>query len=83
MEITCGGSNIPENIHKCSYNNCSKILKTFLFLFSNKILVYRDRTHKILVRTENREDPDQTASGEVYRDRTHKILVRTANREDP
>ena len=50
-------TNNPENSYQCSYNKRSKVLNTFLFLFSAKILVYRDRTHKILVRTANREDP--------------------------
>ena len=58
-------TNNPENVHKCSYNKCSKVLSTFLFLFSSKILVYRDRNHKILVRIANRDHPDQTASEEA------------------
>ena len=49
------------------YGNCSKSLKTSLFLFSNKLLVIRDGIHKMLVRTVNRADPDQTAS-EEFRD---------------
>ena len=40
---------------------CSKMLNTFLFLFTNKILVIRAGIHKMLVRIANREDPDQTA----------------------
>ena len=36
------------------YSKCSKILNTFLFLFSNKILVIE--IHIILVRTAHRED---------------------------
>ena len=40
------------------YSKCSKILNAFLFLFSNKILVFRAGVHKILVRIANREDPD-------------------------
>ena len=39
---------------------CSKILNTFLFLFSTKKLVIR-----MLVRIANREDTDQTASSEA------------------
>ena len=35
-----------------------------LFLFSNKMLIFRVRTHKVLVRTANREDPDLTASSD-------------------
>ena len=35
---------------------------TFLFLFSNQMLVIRAGIHKILVRIGSREDPDQTAS---------------------
>ena len=41
---------------------CSKILNTFLFLFSTKLSVIRAGIHKMLVRIANREDPDQTAS---------------------
>ena len=33
---------------------------TFLFLFSNKMLVIRAGIHIMLVRIANREDPDQT-----------------------
>ena len=36
-----------------------------LFLFSNKMLAIRAEIHKMLVRIVNREDPDQTASGEA------------------
>ena len=47
-----------------SYSKCSKISNTFLFLFSNKTLVFRAGIHnfKMLVRIANRKDPDQTAS---------------------
>ena len=38
---------------------------TFLFLFSNKRLVFRAGIYKILVRIANRKDPDQTASAEI------------------
>ena len=38
---------------------CSKISNTFLFLFSNKLLVIKAGIHKMLVRIANREDPDQ------------------------
>ena len=47
------------------YGKCSKISNTFLFLFSNKMLVFRAGIHKFLVRVANREDPDQTASSEA------------------
>ena len=46
--------------------NCSKILNTFLFLFSKKMLVFRAGIFtKMLVRISNREDTDQTASSEA------------------
>ena len=48
-----------------TYNKCSKISNTFLFLFSNEMLVIRAETHKMLVRKANREDPYQTASSEA------------------
>ena len=44
---------------------CTEPLRsTFLFMFSNKILVIRAGIHKMLVRIANRKDPDQTASFE-------------------
>ena len=48
-----------------TYGKCSKILNAFLFLFSNKILLFRAGIHKMLVRIANREDPEQTASEEA------------------
>ena len=48
-----------------SYSKNSKILNTFLGPFSNKMLIIRAGTHKMLVRIANREDPDQTASSEA------------------
>ena len=47
--------------------NCkwSKILNTFLFLLSTKMLVNRDGIHKLLVRIANSENPDQTVSLEA------------------
>ena len=36
-----------------------------LFLFSNKMLVFRAGIHKMVVRTANREDSDQAASSEA------------------
>ena len=39
-----------------------KILNTFLFLFSNKMLLFRAGIHKMFVKVANKEDPDQTAS---------------------
>ena len=47
------------------YSKCSKISNTFLFLFSNKMLVFRAGIHKFLARVANSEDPDQTASKEA------------------
>ena len=47
--------------HLFPYGKCSKILNTFLYLFSNKMLVFRSGIHKMLVRKENGEDPDQTS----------------------
>ena len=58
--------------HKCSrykihinFGKCSKILSSFLFLFSARMWVIRAGIHKMLVRIANREDPDQTASSEA------------------
>ena len=55
----------PMKSCKHYYSKCSKIVNTFLFLFSNKILVIRAESHKMFVRIANREDPDQTASSEA------------------
>ena len=52
--------NMPFNIRKCS-----KIANTFLFLFSNKMLVFRAGIYKMLVCISNRDDTDQTASSEA------------------
>ena len=46
------------NLQDSSYSKCSKILNTFLILFSNK----RVKIFKILVRIANREDPDQSVN---------------------
>ena len=43
----------------------SKILNTFLFLFSNEMMVIKAGNHKMLIRIANREDLDQTASEEA------------------
>ena len=48
-----------------NYGKCSKILKTLLFLFSNKMLVIMSEIHKMFLRIPNREDPDQTSFSEV------------------
>ena len=37
-----------DAIGNYGYSNCSKILNTFLFLFSNKMLVIRAGIHKML-----------------------------------
>ena len=47
------------------YDKYSKMLNTFLFLFSNKMLPIRVGIHKMLVRIANSEVPDQTASSEA------------------
>ena len=47
------------------YGKCSKIYNTFLFLFSNRMLVIRAGIHDILTRIANREDPDQTAYSDM------------------
>ena len=48
-----------------TYSKCSKISNTFLFLYSNKRLVFRAGIHKMFVRLANREYPDQTVSSEL------------------
>ena len=54
----------PLDFLNLVYGKCSNISNTFLFLFSNKMLVFRAGIHKFLARVTNREDPDQTASSE-------------------
>ena len=46
------------------YSKCSKTLNTFLFLFSNKMLVFRAGVLKFPVRVANRGDHDETDSSE-------------------
>ena len=62
-------ANNPENVHKCSYNKCSKVLNTFLFLFSSRILVLKRFTGieltKHLSEQQTEKTPDQTASEEA------------------
>ena len=43
-----------------SYGKCSKTLRTFFFLISNKILITWTGIHKKLIRKTNRQDADQT-----------------------
>ena len=43
------------------YGKCSKNLNIFLSVCSQKMLIIRAATHKMLVLKANREDPDQTA----------------------
>ena len=45
--------------------NVLKFRTFFLFLISNKMLVFRAGICNMLVRIANREDPDQTASSEA------------------
>ena len=53
------------------YGKCSKTLNSFLFLFSNKMLVInfniRTGTHKMHARKANREYPDQAVSLKTIR----------------
>ena len=53
-----------REIFKLEYVKCSIISDTFLFLFSNKMLVFRAGNHKILVRIANSEAPGQSVSSE-------------------
>ena len=40
-------------------------MNTFIFLFSNKMMVIRAGLRILIVRIANKEDPDQTASSET------------------
>ena len=48
-----------------AFGKCSKISNTFLFLFSNKMLVISPVTYKMSVRKAKSENTDKTASLEV------------------
>ena len=48
-----------------TYGKLSKILNVFLFLFSEKMLVFKAGINKMLVRIANMKDPDQNASSDV------------------
>ena len=54
-----------HDLQRYTYSKCSKILNTFLLLFSNTMTVIKARIRKMLARLANREDPDQTASSEA------------------
>ena len=58
-------SSIGPEIIINTYSKYSKISNTFLFLFSNKMLVLSAGIHKMLVSIGSRDDPDQTASEEA------------------
>ena len=45
--------------------NVLKISNTFLFLLSNKLLVFRAGIYKMIFRIANWDDPDQTGSLEA------------------
>ena len=55
-------SNITTEINyvtRNDYGKCSKILNTFLFRFTTKMLVIRDGVHNMLVSIANREDQEE------------------------
>ena len=58
-------SNLFIHIINPHNGKCSKILNTFLVLFSKKILIYRAGIHKMLVRTAKQETMKTTSSEEV------------------
>ena len=54
--LQVGGGNILD-----FYGECSNFSITFLYLLSNKMLVFWTGIYKMLVRIASRGDPDQTA----------------------
>ena len=48
-----------------AYRKCSKILNTFLFLFSNEMLIIKAGIYEMFVSIANREYLDQSASSEA------------------
>ena len=57
------------------YYKYFQILNIFLFLFSNKMLVFRAGIHKMLVRIANREDPDQSWNASVTKSIGRRLLT--------
>ena len=57
---------LPFQEEPLRYGKRSRILNTFLVLFTYKMLVINDGIHKMLVRIAKMEDPDQTASSEMH-----------------
>ena len=55
----------PLLLRTTNYSKYSKTSNVFLFLFPNKMLVFRAGIQKTLVRKANWEDPDQTASSKA------------------
>ena len=51
-------SYLHVTLEKLSYSKYSKISSTFLFLFSNDMLIFRGGIHILLVRKANSEGPD-------------------------
>ena len=59
------GRQLCQNFRTFTVEDLKKVLNTFLFLFSNKMLVIKAGIHKIFIKIANREDPDQTASSDI------------------
>ena len=57
--------NVTCDRKESTHGKCSKISNSFLFLFSNKMLVIRAGIHKLCVKIASREDPDGNASSEA------------------
>ena len=55
--------------------NVQKILNTSLILFPAKMFILSAGSHKILVKIENREDPDQTACSEAVHCLSRPLVV--------
>ena len=63
-------------IIECMVNKCSKILNTFLVLFSYKMLVVKAVIHKMFVGIANRTNPDLFSNKMlVVKAVIHKMLV--------
>ena len=59
---------IPARQSDGKYSICSKVSNNFLFLFSNRMLVFEAEIHELFARIANWEYPDQTVSSEAKSD---------------
>ena len=64
-----------SELQKRMYGNFFYNFKTFLFLFSIKMVAFRAEINKMLVRIANREDPDLTAFHQKQSDQVCAVCL--------